>query len=162
MRMKKKLYYVLAFLVFGSFFIITTNIIHLAKNNSDVEAKMAPLTFVQEGLQPLVFTGRRELNGFKGYRNYRHGYHKYKDNWWYPEAAFVALTHLNTEHPPLKAVSDVKSTLLISSLEKQEPWMLRQHIESCLVRYRSYNKNDNSYQPFYGPRKPCFSRFFKG
>lgn len=40
--------------------------------------------------------------------------------------------------------------------------MLKQHIESCHARYRSYNKNDNSYQPFHGPRKQCLSRFFKG
>ncbi|GAA5096378.1 BA14K family protein [Bartonella acomydis] len=162
MYMKKKLYYALALLFIGSFFIITTNIIDVAQNNSDVEAKVTSSALVQENPVPLVFTGRRELNGFKGYHNYRRGYRKYKDNWWYPEAAFVVLAHPDTKQASLKILSDMKSTFLVSSLKKKELWMLKQHIESCLARYRSYNKNDNSYQPFYGPRKPCFSSFFKG
>ncbi len=158
----KKLYYALVFLFIGCFFIITTSIIDFSQNSSDAKAKVVPQAFVQENSVPLIFTGRRELNGFKGYHNYRRGYVKYRDNWWYPEVAFVALSHLNTKQAPLKAVSGVKNKFLISSLEKNEPWILKQHIESCRARYRSYNKDDNSYQPFHGPRKPCLSRFLKG
>ncbi|WP_455466057.1 BA14K family protein [Bartonella sp. B39] len=149
MCMKKKLYYTLALIFVGSFFIVTTNIVNLVQNKSDVEAKVVPQAFVQESAVPLIFTGRRELNGFKGYHNYRHGYRKYIDNWWYPEAAFVALPHLNTKHTILKAVLDAKK-------------FPQQHIKSCRARYRSYNENDNSYQPFHGSRKQCLSRFFKG
>ncbi|WP_035009131.1 BA14K family protein [Bartonella vinsonii] len=149
MRVKKKLYYALALISVGSFFIITINIVHWVQNKSDVEAKVLPQTFVQENTMPLVFTGRRELNGFKGYHNYRRGYRKYRDNWWYPEAAFVVLPNLNVKHMLLKGVSDAKK-------------LPQEHIESCRARYRSYNKNDNSYQPFYGPRKQCLSRFLKG
>lgn len=162
MSMKKKIYYILFFAFIGSCFIITTNIIDLVQNKSDAEAKMLHHNFDQEHSVPLIFTGRRELNGFKGYRHYRRGYHKYKDNWWYPEAAFVTFSHLNTKDVPLKIVSDTKRAHFISSFEKKEPWMLKEHIASCRARYRSYNKNDNSFQPFHGPRKQCFSRFFKG
>ncbi|WP_455480720.1 BA14K family protein [Bartonella sp. B12(2025)] len=162
MYMKKKLYYALALVFIGSFFIITTNIVDLVQNKSDAEAKVMSQTFVQKSSVPLIFTGRRELNGFKGYHNYRRGYRKYRDNWWYPEAAFVTLPHLNTKRASLKAVSEEERMFLISSLKKKEPWMFKQHIESCRARYRSYNKSDNSYQPFHGPRKQCLSRFFKG
>lgn len=145
MCVKKKLYYALVLIFIGSFFIVTVNIFHWGKNKSDVEAKAAPQVFVQESTMPLVFTGRRELNGFKGYHNYRRGYRKYRDNWWYPEAAFVALPHLNAKHILLKGASDAKK-------------LPQEHIESCRARYHSYNK----YQPFYGPRKQCLSRFLKG
>ncbi|WP_375703199.1 BA14K family protein [Bartonella sp. AD13SXNS] len=165
MSMKKKLYYALAFVFVSSFFIITTTLTHLVQNRSDAKAKLISNASVQEDSVSLIFTGRRELNGFKGYHDYRRGYVKYKDNWWYPEAAFVTSPHLSTQGASLKVVSDTKREFLASSsekLEKKEPWMLKQHIESCRVRYRSYNKNDNSFQPFHGPRKQCLSHFFKG
>ncbi|WP_208433303.1 BA14K family protein [Bartonella taylorii] len=162
MCMTKKLYYALALVFVGSFFIITTNIVDLVQNKSDAKAKVVPQAFVQESSVPLIFTGRRELNGFKGYHNYRRGYVEYRDNWWYPEAAFVALPQLNTKRAPLKVTSNARRMFLISSLEEKELGALKQHIESCRARYRSYNKDDNSYQPFHGPRKQCLSRFFKG
>ncbi|WP_156850583.1 BA14K family protein [Bartonella refiksaydamii] len=162
MCMTKKLYCVLAFVFVGSLFIVTTNIVDLLQNKSNAKVKVVPQTFIQESSVPLIFTGRRELNGFKGYHNYRRGYVKYRDNWWYPEAAFVTVPQLNTKWPPLKVTSDAKRMFLISFLEKKELGWLKQHIESCRTRYRSYNKDDNSYQPFHGPRKQCLSRFFKG
>ncbi|WP_208435478.1 BA14K family protein [Bartonella phoceensis] len=160
MFMKKKLCYVLALVFIGSFFIITTNIVNLAQNKSDVEAKEISQAFVDEHSVPLIFTGRRELNGFKGYHHYRRGYRKYRDNWWYPEAAFFTSSHPDKKRASLKVVPDTKKAILISSLEKKEPWMLKKHVESCRARYRSYNKEDNSYQPFHGSRKQCLSRFF--
>ncbi|WP_019223030.1 BA14K family protein [Bartonella rattaustraliani] len=160
MCMKKNLYYVLLLICVGSFFIITTNIVDFSQNRSDAKAKAVPQASVQENAVPLIVTGRRELNGFKGYHNYRPGYRKYGDNWWYPEAAFVTASHLNTKHTPLRVVSSEKGVLSTSSLEGKKPWMIKQHIESCRRRYRSYNQNDNSYQPFHGPRKQCLSRFF--
>jgi hypothetical protein len=33
------------------------------------------------------------------------------------------------------------------------------HIGWCHERWRSYRASDNSYQPFYGPRRPCRSPF---
>ncbi|WP_336293787.1 BA14K family protein [Bartonella sp. CB169] len=162
MCMKRKLYYALAFISGSSFFIIINNIVDLVQNKGEAEAKVASQVFIQKNSVPLIFTGRRELNGFKGYHHYRSGYRKYKDNWWYPEAAFVVFPDINTKLASSKAVLEKKRMLLTPPLEKKEPWMLKKHIESCHERYRSYNKNDNSYQPFHGPRKACFSRFFKG
>lgn len=164
MRMKKKLYYALAFVFMSSLFIITTALVHLGQNRGDAKAKLVSQTAVQESSVPLIFTGRRELNGFKGYHHYRRGYVRYKDNWWYPKAAFVTSPHLSTKGASLKVVSDAKRVFLTASSEsseKKEPWMLKEHIESCRARYRSYNKNDNSFQPFHGPRRQCLSRFFK-
>ncbi|GAA5104291.1 BA14K family protein [Bartonella jaculi] len=153
MPMMKSLYYALIITFIGSVLIIITNITGSAQKNN-TEVKEFRQSSVEEDWSPLVVTGRKELNGFKGYRHYRRGYRKYNDNWWYPEEAFVSFSRLDEKHVPLKAAS--------TSLQKKEPWMLKEHIESCRARYRSYNKNDNSYQPFHGPRKQCLSRFLKG
>lgn len=164
MSMKKKLYYALVF-IFSSFFIIITTFVNWKQNRSEVKAKLVAQTSIQENSVPLIFMDRRKLNGFKGYHHYRRGYIRYKDNWWYPEAAFVTSPHLSTKGASLKVVSDSKRVFLTSSsekLEKKEPWMLKQHIESCRARYRSYNIKNNSFQPFHGPRRQCLSRFFKG
>ncbi|MGF7156964.1 BA14K family protein [Bartonella heixiaziensis] len=152
MPMIKSLYYALIITFIGSVLIIITNITGSAQKKI-TEVKEFHQSSVEEEV-PLVVTGRKELNGFKGYRHYRRGYRKYSDNWWYPEVAFVSFSRLDTKHVPLKAMP--------ASLQKKEPWMLKQHMDSCRARYRSYNKNDNSYQPFHGSRKQCLSRFFKG
>ncbi|WP_455476117.1 BA14K family protein [Bartonella sp. B17] len=161
MLMMKSFYYILVILLVGSFFAIIANITGFAKKN-DTEVKVSHQSSVQENSVPLIVTGRRELNGFKGYRHYRRGFRKYSDNWWYPEIAFATLPNLNAKNVSLKAVPAFRKELSFFSLEKKEPWMLKQHIDSCMARYRSYNKADNSYQPFQGSRKQCFSRFFKG
>ncbi|SIT60024.1 hypothetical protein BQ8794_90189 [Mesorhizobium prunaredense] len=33
------------------------------------------------------------------------------------------------------------------------------HMEWCYSRYRSYRAYDNTYQPYYGPRRQCFSPY---
>ncbi|EJF74618.1 BA14K family protein [Bartonella alsatica] len=153
MPMLKSLYYALVIAFIGSVFIIVSNFTGSAQK-SNTEVRIFHQSSVPENWVPLVVTGRKELNGFKGYRHYRRGYRKYSDNWWYPEVAFLAVSGLDAKHIPLKAVS--------ASLEKKEPWMFKQHIDSCHARYRSYNEHDNSYQPFHGSRRQCFSQFFKG
>ncbi|WP_332065210.1 BA14K family protein [Bartonella sp. CB189] len=157
----KSLCYALVVLFIGSILIIITHITHFTEK-SNAEIKELYQSSIQEKWMPLIVTGRRELNGFKGYRNYRVGYHRYSDNWWYPKIAFTKLPNLDENHRSLKEESASKKVFLAPPLEEKEPWMFKQHIDSCMLRYRSYNKNDNSYQPFHGPRKQCFSRVFKG
>lgn len=161
MRTVQSLCYILAIISIGNIFIMTTNIAGSVQK-SDTEAVVAHQSSIQEDVFPLMVTGRKEINGFKGYRNYRRGYRKYVDNWWYPKEAFAVLEDLDTKHGSLKAIFTSKETILVSSFEKKESWMSKEHIDSCIARYRSYNKNDNSYQPFNGPRKQCLSRIFKG
>ncbi|WP_332059983.1 BA14K family protein [Bartonella sp. CB74] len=158
MLVTKNLYYVLVILLIGNVFMMITNITGFAKKN-DTEVKVSHQSSIQENLLPLTVTGRRELNGFKGYRHYRRGYRRYSDDWWYPEVAFVTSPHSDAKHVSRKAAAISKKRIFS---EERKPWMLKQHIKSCMARYRSYNKNDNSYQPFHGPRKQCFSSVFKG
>ncbi|CBI77045.1 Transmembrane protein [Bartonella clarridgeiae 73] len=159
----KNLCYIFSSVTIVSIFIITANIFNVVQK-SDVEAKAVDQVSVQNDPALLIVTGRKELNGFKGYRHYRHGYRKYSDGWWYPEKAFIGYTYSNVKDISLKVIStqrDRKPTFS-SFLEKKELWNVKHHIDYCKARYLSYNQNDNSYQPFHGPRKQCFSSFFKG
>jgi hypothetical protein len=33
------------------------------------------------------------------------------------------------------------------------------HVQWCYGRYRSYRASDNTFQPYYGPRQQCYSRY---
>lgn len=33
------------------------------------------------------------------------------------------------------------------------------HVQWCYARYRSYRAYDNTYQPYHGPRRPCYSPY---
>ncbi|AQX28573.1 MULTISPECIES: BA14K family protein [unclassified Bartonella] len=161
MSIIKSLCYILSIVTIVSIFIITPNISNIVYNNG-TEAKAVDQLSVQDNRALLIVTGRKELNGFKGYRHYRHGYRKYSDGWWYPEKAFVVYTYSDVKDTPLNAISTQKyNPTVFSSLEKKELWSVKGHIDYCKARYLSYNQNDNSYQPFHGPRKQCFSSFFK-
>ncbi|WP_407965485.1 BA14K family protein [Bartonella sp. C271] len=156
----KNLNSILSIATIVSIFIITTNISNIVYK-SGAKAKAVDQLSVQNDSPLLTITGRKELNGFKGYRHYRHGYRKYSDGWWYPEKAFVAYTSSDVKDMPLEIISTQKDKF-ITSLEKKELWNVKQHIDYCKAHYRSYTQNDNSYQPFHGPRKQCLSSFFKG
>ncbi|AQX22020.1 BA14K-like protein [Bartonella sp. CDC_skunk] len=158
----KNLYSILSIVAIASIFIITTNISNMV-HKSGVKAKAVDQLSVQNDSAFLKVTGRKELNGFKGYRHYRHGYRKYNDGWWYPEKAFVAYTSSDVKNMPRKIISaqnDKSTTSFV--LEEKKLWNMKQHIAYCKAHYRSYTQSDNSYQPFHGPRKQCFSSFFKG
>jgi BA14K-like protein len=81
-------------------------------------------------------------NGYRGYRYYRPGYRHY-DGWWYPAAAFVA------------------GALITGAIvnQQQRVYSGNAHVNWCYSRYRSYRAYDNTYQPYYGPRRQCYSPY---
>lgn len=38
----------------------------------------------------------------------------------------------------------------------------RQHVGWCASRFKTYNSYDNTYQPYSGPRKQCWSPYITG
>jgi hypothetical protein len=76
-------------------------------------------------------------NGYRGFRGHRHGYREY-NGWWFPAAAFVAGALLT-------------GSVRASSANDHEAW--------CYNRYRSYRAWDNTFQPYNGPRRQCYSPF---
>ena len=85
-------------------------------------------------------------NGHRGYRDYRRGYRRHSNGWWYPLAAFGAGAIIGgaiASPPP------VYRALAYSSA----------HVQWCYNRYRSYRSSDNTFQPYNGPRRQCYSPY---
>lgn len=85
-------------------------------------------------------------NGHRGYRYKRHGY-RYYDGWWYPAGAFVAgaiiggaIANGNNNYPRYSGGGS-------------------SHVQWCYDRYRSYRASDNTYQPYNGGRRQCYSPY---
>jgi hypothetical protein len=82
--------------------------------------------------------------GHRGYRYHRRGY-RYHDGFWFPAAAFLtgaiiggAIANSNTYYRGGGGSA---------------------HVEWCYDRYRSYRAYDNTFQPYNGPRRQCYSPY---
>jgi hypothetical protein len=87
-------------------------------------------------------------NGHRGYRDYRPGYRRHSDGWWYPLAAFglgaAIIGGLAAQQPPR-----VGAPMPVS------------HVRWCQGRYRSYDAYTNTFQPYNGPRQVCVSPYYR-
>lgn len=88
------------------------------------------------------------LNGHRGYRDYRPGYRRYND-FWFPAGAFIA--------------GAIIGGALNQPRYAQPPYVQRTrndaHVQWCYDRYRSYRASDNTFQPYNGPRRQCYSPY---
>jgi hypothetical protein len=83
-------------------------------------------------------------NGYRGYRYYRPGYRRYND-FWFPAAAFIAGALITG------AIANQPRTYYRGGGNAHERW--------CYSRYRSYRAWDNTFQPYNGPRRQCYSPY---
>lgn len=87
---------------------------------------------------------RPYYNGHRGYRYYRPGWRQH-DGWWFPPAAFIA------------------GAIVGGAIANQPAPVYRgggsSHVRWCYNRYRSYRAYDNTYQPYEGPRRQCYSPY---
>ncbi|MBV2143104.1 BA14K family protein [Falsochrobactrum sp. TDYN1] len=93
-------------------------------------------------------SGPRHWHGHRGYREYRRGYRRHSDGWWYPLAAFGA--------------GAILGGALSSPAPVQRAPVYRHsnsHVQWCYNRYRSYRASDNTFQPYNGPRRQCYSPY---
>ena len=81
------------------------------------------------------------LNGKRGHRNWRSGYRR-SNGFWFPATAFLGAVIIGNA---------------ISNSNNYQGG--RQHINWCQNRYRSYRINSNSFQPYNGPRRICYSPY---
>ncbi|WP_274629104.1 BA14K family protein [Arvimicrobium flavum] len=81
--------------------------------------------------------------GHRGYRYWRNGYREY-NGWWYPLAAFTAGA----------VIGNVLSEPRVIYREGGDA-----HVQWCYNRYRSYRAYDNTFQPYNGPRRQCYSPY---
>ncbi|CAG1003510.1 Lectin-like protein BA14k [Rhizobiaceae bacterium] len=81
------------------------------------------------------------FNGHRGFRHHRPGYREY-NGWWFPAAAFIA------------------GAIITGSVNQGH--VVRgdsAHVRWCYDRYRSYRDWDNTFQPYNGPRRQCYSPY---
>ena len=81
------------------------------------------------------------LNGNRGYRNERRGFREY-NGFWFPASAFLG-------------------AIIIGEV-LNGPRVVRRdgsHVRWCANRYRSYRASSNSFQPYNGPRRICYSPY---
>lgn len=83
-------------------------------------------------------------NGHRGYRKWRRGY-RYHDGFWFPAGAFIAGAIVGG------AIANSNNYRVYAGDSAHERW--------CYDRYRSYREWDNTWQPYYGPRRPCISPY---
>lgn len=81
------------------------------------------------------------LNGVRGHNQYRDGYRR-SNGYWFPAVAFLGAVIIG------KAIQNSSNYQGGS-----------QHVRWCQNRYRSYNINTNSFQPYNGPRRVCNSPY---
>ena len=80
-------------------------------------------------------------NGHRGYRYKRPGY-RYYNGFWFPAGAFVA-------------GAIIGGAIANSNTQRGNS----AHVEWCYNRYRSYRASDNTFQPYNGPRRQCYSPY---
>lgn len=82
-------------------------------------------------------------NGHRGYREYHRGYRRHGD-FWFPLAAFatgaIIAGAIANDAPPPYAGGNA-------------------HVRWCYDHYRSYRASDNTFQPYNGPRRQCYSPY---
>ncbi|MDQ0561455.1 hypothetical protein QO004_003249 [Rhizobium mesoamericanum] len=81
-------------------------------------------------------------NGY--YRHYHDGYYRHHDN------GAGAL------------IGGLAAGAIIGGLIASQPHgypVGNSHVDWCYSRYRSYRAYDNTYQPYYGPRRQCYSPY---
>lgn len=84
----------------------------------------------------------RYFNGRRGYPDYRDGYREY-NGFWFPDDAFIGIAIING----------------IFRQQVRPVYRNRAHVNWCADRYRSYRASSDSYQPYYGGRRRCYSPY---
>jgi BA14K-like protein len=85
------------------------------------------------------------LNGHRGYREHRRGYREF-NGFWFPAAAFLG-------------------GLIIGEMldgpryERPGYRLSNAHVRWCYDRYRSYDAGSNTFQPYNGGRRVCYSPY---
>lgn len=101
-----------------------------------------------DGVRPGTYYRDGWHNGYRGYRHRRPGY-RYHEGWWFPAGAFIA--------------GAVIGSTLSQPRYTERRYIRRStsssHVEWCYDRWRSYREYDNTYQPYNGPRRQCYSPY---
>lgn len=94
--------------------------------------------------------GYRKWRGYRGYPYYRSGYREY-NGWWYPLGAFAAGAVIGSVINNGYYNNGYDNGAYSGGGSSHTQW--------CYNRYRSYRAYDNTFQPYNGPRRQCYSPY---
>jgi hypothetical protein len=83
--------------------------------------------------------------GHRGFRDRRAGW-RYHRGYWFPPAAFIDPGYTGSIYRD-------------RDYRRSYRGLSRAHVEWCYDRYRSYRASDNTFQPYNGPRRQCYSPY---
>lgn len=99
-------------------------------------------------MEPVRRDRYRYYHGHRGYNDYRPGYRRNNDGFWYPLAAFglgaAIVGGMAAQQAPRPQVGVAMSP---------------DHARWCQSRYRSYDAYSDTFQPNRGPRQRCASPY---
>jgi hypothetical protein len=95
---------------------------------------------------PVAQRGDGWRKGHRGSRHQRDGWRRGNDGWWYPLAAFGLGAAFGG------ALSQPRA-------QPRAQYRGNAHVDWCYSRWQSYRAYDNSYQPYNGPRRACYSPY---
>src|SRR5690606_22374095 len=96
---------------------------------------------------------RGSYHGQRGHRPKR-PHHRYHNGCWYPLAAFGAGALIGgamASQP--RYVEPAPRRVYSNGINPR-------HYDWCHARYRSYDARSNTFQPYHGPRKTCYSPYY--
>jgi hypothetical protein len=96
----------------------------------------------------------RYKRGCRGSREYRDGYRRDNDGWWFPLAAFALGAIILNQQNLGPAYSQT-----YSNWDHIPDGNLGAHHSWCDQQYRSYSRTSKTFQPYNGPRKYCNSPY---
>ena len=105
------------------------------------------------------YGGHRDgyYGGYRGHRERRDGY-RYHNGYWFPLAAFAtgaivggALSQPREVYRPRPVYREYRPVV--------RGGMSQSHVNWCYGRYRSYDAYSNTFQPYNGPRRTCYSPY---
>lgn len=128
---------------FGS--VIPTNAFPLTPTVSHSTATTAEQVQYRYDRDRLYHDRRGWHRGHRGHRDYRPGYRRHSDGWWYPLAAFGAAAAIGGA---------------IANSPRPVVRLPPRHVAWCQGRFKTYRSSDNTYIPSAGYRVQCNSPYF--
>jgi hypothetical protein len=110
--------------------------------------------YYRGGYRDGYYRGYRGYHGYRGYRGYHDGYYGHYDDYWYPLAAFGAGAIIGG------AIASQPRYYVRPAPVYRTGGLNPRHYEWCAARYRSYDAYSNSFQPYNGPRRTCYSPYY--
>lgn len=101
---------------------------------------------------------RRYRHGHRGYREYRPGYRRDNDGWWFPLAAFALGAVIITQQNRAPSYSQ-SYTPSYGNWNHIPSGNMAAHDTWCDRQYRSYDRSSKTFQPYNGPRRYCNSPY---